>query len=275
MRSAACLLFCLGALGEELPLRIYTTADGLAGNTIDRIVRDSRGYLWFCTREGVSRFDGYQFRNFGADQGLPALDNDLVETPSGNYFVATGDGIALFRPADPNPRFTVFRLAGPLRHPIQALAADPAGGLWVATTGLYHLDPPNPPATQEWRLRVVDIGLPHQNFDDDSVEALLVDRAGTLWIGTRTGLYRRFPNGQSEGAHGGLPHSDVTALLQDREGQLWAGTRQGVCRILTDRSFAGRRLQDVCAAVPARPAESSTVCTSLRMVCCGLARTGC
>jgi ligand-binding sensor domain-containing protein/signal transduction histidine kinase len=250
MRIAAGLLFCLAAFGEELPLRIYTTVDGLAGNTIDRIVRDSRGYLWFCTREGISRFDGYQFRTFGADQGLPAPDNDLVETASGDYFVATGDGIARFRPADPNPRFTVFRLAGPLRHPIQALAADPAGGLWVATTGLYHLDPPHPPATPEWRLRLVDIGLPHESFDDGSIEVLLVDRTGTLWIGTRTGLYRRLPNGQIEGAHGGLPHSEVTALLEDRDGRLWAGTRQGVCRILTDGNFAGRRLQDVCVAVP-------------------------
>jgi ligand-binding sensor domain-containing protein/signal transduction histidine kinase len=251
MRTAACLLFCLAAFAEELPVRIYTTADGLAGNTIDRIVRDSRGYLWFCTREGISRFDGYQFRNFGADQGLPAPDNDLVETPSGDYFIATGDGIARFRPSDPNSRFTILRLNGPLRHPIQSLAADPAGGLWVGTTdGLYHLDPPDKLATREWRLRPVDIGLPNQNFEDGSVEALLVDRSGTLWVGARSGLYRRFSNGQIEGTHGGLPHPDVTALLEDREGRLWAGTRQGVCRITPDGSLSGRQTQDVCAAVP-------------------------
>jgi ligand-binding sensor domain-containing protein/signal transduction histidine kinase len=251
MRSAACLLFCLAAFGQELPLRIYTTADGLAGNTIDRIVRDSRGYLWFCTREGISHFDGYQFRNFGVDQGLPGPDFDLVETPSGDYFVGTGDGIARFRPADPDSHFTVLRLAGPVRHPIQSLAVDPAGGLWVGTTaGLYHLDPPHPPAIREWRLRPVDIGLPNQTFEDGSVEALLVDRSGTLWAGTRSGLYRRFPNGQSEGTHGGLPHPDVTALLQDREGRLWAGTQRGVCQILPDQSLAGRRPQDVCPAVP-------------------------
>ncbi len=244
MRGAACLLFCLAAFGEELPVRIYTTADGLSGNTIDRIVRDSRGYLWFCTREGISRFDGYQFRNFGSDQGLPAPDNDLVETPSGDYFVATGDGIARFRPADANSHFTVLRLNGPLQHQIQALAADPAGGLWVGTTaGLYHLDASD-------RLRPVDIGLANQTFEDGSVEALLVDRAGTLWVGARSGLYRRFSNGQSEGTRGGLPHPDVTALLQDREGRLWAGTRQGVCRILPDGSLAGRQTQDACAAVP-------------------------
>ena len=52
------------AAGSQLPVKIYTTADGLANNLINRIVRDSRGYLWFCTGEGLSRFDGYSFVSF-------------------------------------------------------------------------------------------------------------------------------------------------------------------------------------------------------------------
>jgi hypothetical protein len=32
---------------------------------------DSRGFLWFCTNEGLSRFDGYGFTNYSTDQGLP------------------------------------------------------------------------------------------------------------------------------------------------------------------------------------------------------------
>jgi ligand-binding sensor domain-containing protein/signal transduction histidine kinase len=251
MRRAACLLFCIAACGEQLPVRIYTTADGLAGNTIDRIVRDSHGYLWFCTREGLSRFDGYQFQNFGVDQGLPAADSDLVETPAGDYWIATGDGIARFHPTDPNPHLQIFRPADSRALRIMALAADPAGGIWAGTAaGIYHLDPPQPPETRDWRLRLVDIGMPNRNFDDGSVEALMVDRAGTLWVAARSGLYRRFPNGQSEGTRGDPTSPDAMALLEDREGRLWAGTRQGVCRIMPDRSLAGRRPQDVCVPVP-------------------------
>src|SRR5690349_14495129 len=44
---------------ERLPIRIYATADGLAHNEVNRIVKDARGFLWFCTAEGLSRFDGY------------------------------------------------------------------------------------------------------------------------------------------------------------------------------------------------------------------------
>ena len=43
------------ARGERLPLKAYTTANGLAHNVVNKIVRDSRGFLWFCTNEGLAR----------------------------------------------------------------------------------------------------------------------------------------------------------------------------------------------------------------------------
>src|SRR5438105_7379380 len=94
-RRSLCLLGLLlfvglNARAERLPLKTYTTADGLAHNVINKIVRDSRGFLWFCTEEGLSRFDGYSFTNFGIEQGLPhASVNDILETRGGEYWVAT------------------------------------------------------------------------------------------------------------------------------------------------------------------------------------------
>jgi ligand-binding sensor domain-containing protein len=61
MYSAAILITIAGVSacvwGSQLPVKIYTTADGLSNNRINKIVRDSRGFLWFCTQEGLSRFD--------------------------------------------------------------------------------------------------------------------------------------------------------------------------------------------------------------------------
>src|SRR4029077_15023802 len=53
---------------ERLPIKTYTTADGLPHNSVIRIVRDSHGFLWFCTLRGLSRFDGYTFTNYGVEQ---------------------------------------------------------------------------------------------------------------------------------------------------------------------------------------------------------------
>ena len=86
---------------EQLPVRVYTTADGLPRDLVLRIVRDSHGFLWFCTGDGLSRFNGYEFTNYGVEHGLPhPVINDLLETRSGVYWVATnGGGVARFNPA--------------------------------------------------------------------------------------------------------------------------------------------------------------------------------
>jgi hypothetical protein len=47
--ALALLLGARSVSGEQLPVRIYTTADGLPRDLVLRIVRDSHGFLWFCT----------------------------------------------------------------------------------------------------------------------------------------------------------------------------------------------------------------------------------
>ena len=82
LRLSLLVIHCLTitARAERLPIKSYTTADGLANNAVNRILRDSRGFLWFCTGEGLSRFDGYSFTNYGIEQGLPsAIVNDLLK----------------------------------------------------------------------------------------------------------------------------------------------------------------------------------------------------
>ncbi len=244
-------LLCVMATlrGEQLPIRILTTSDGLASNTIDRIVEDSRGFLWFCTREGLSRFDGYQFTNFGADQGLPGLIRDLIETPGGDYWVATSRGLARFKAASSEPHFEIYLTEDPAARSINALARDPAGGIWVATErGLYHLDRTSaagPLKTWSWKLRPVDIGLPHEAGDDGLVDALLVDKSGSLWVGTWSGIYRRDPDGRCERIRDALPNVSVSGLLQDRQGRIWAGTKRGLCRISMHPSLSSRSIEAV------------------------------
>ena len=67
------------AFAERLPIKTYNTDSGLAHNRVKRIVEDSHGFLWFCTGNGLSRFDGQQFVTYSPDDGLPAPSlNDLV-----------------------------------------------------------------------------------------------------------------------------------------------------------------------------------------------------
>lgn len=65
------ILGAASAQAARLAVRTYTTADGLPRDTAYCIVQDSRGFLWFCTADGLSRFDGYGFTNYTTDDGLP------------------------------------------------------------------------------------------------------------------------------------------------------------------------------------------------------------
>lgn len=66
------LMVCPLTLPAQQPLlKQYTIRDGLPSNVIYDIFQDSKGYIWFCTDQGISRFDGMEFKNFSLSQGLP------------------------------------------------------------------------------------------------------------------------------------------------------------------------------------------------------------
>ena len=229
---------------EHLPIKTYTTVDGLANNEINRIVRDSRGFLWFCTSNGLSRFDGYTFTNYGTSQGLPhGSVSDFLETRGGEYWVATGAGLVRFNPQAPPesrvayanetgsrspPMFTVVVPEEENRYSrsITVLLEDHSGTLWCGTyTGLYRLER----AEDHLALRFTDIGIPSDWGEGRIISDLLEDRRGSLWVAAPRGLYRRWPDGSSEHytKRDGLPDEYLHDLLEDHQGRLWAGTRYG------------------------------------------------
>lgn len=51
---------------QEYLIRSYTVSDGLPVNSVNAIVQDSSGFLYFSTLDGLARFDGYEFSVFNA-----------------------------------------------------------------------------------------------------------------------------------------------------------------------------------------------------------------
>src|SRR5262250_3091393 len=63
---------------QQLSIRHYDVSDGLAHSHVMAIHQDAKGYLWFATWEGLSRFDGYRFTNYGPRDGLgDPIINDI------------------------------------------------------------------------------------------------------------------------------------------------------------------------------------------------------
>ncbi|HTS65394.1 MAG TPA: two-component regulator propeller domain-containing protein [Candidatus Acidoferrales bacterium] len=215
-------------LAEQLPLRHFTQADGLPGVAIHRIVADSKGYLWFCTNEGLTRYDGHAFVSYGAAQGLGDPNVQMiVEASNGFYWVGTAAG--LFRLADRGLQKKAYTPPGD-SNSAWITAGMAAGSLvWIGTrSGLYRFD------TGTGVFQQIDLpgGTPQTAVTD-----ILHDPQTGYWVATTSGLYRlRRDRTTRYSTNEGLPTNFITALGLDAEGNVWAGTDRGLCRIAAGAS---------------------------------------
>lgn len=224
--------------GERLPVKTYTVANGALRDNVHRIRKDSRGFLWLCTAEGISFFDGYKFTNFTPADGLPNRQvNDFLHSRKGNYWVATDDGLALLNPAGSrdsttSPLFTVFRPPRKGSAKITQLLEDDEG-VWVGTAdGLFKFD-------EAGTFTPVELPIEPET-GTIYITGLLRDRRGPLWIATENeGLLRLRESGEVEkfGVRDGLPTTTVSALMQDAGGRVWLGFSYAgarLCRLVSD-----------------------------------------
>ena len=163
LRCGLSLLLPVLALAEQLPIRIYRVADGLARDDVQSIAADKAGYLWFGTTEGLSRFDGYEFTNYGLNEGLPhASVNELLIARDGGLWIGTSKGLCRFNPESRPPsghRFTVYQPSAVRgTQLIIALAEDHDGSIWCGTLeGLFRLRRPSPSRAQFDRVDVLSL----------------------------------------------------------------------------------------------------------------------
>jgi len=217
---------------ELLPIRTYSTADGLASDSVYGIVADSRGFLWLFTSEGLSRFDGYHFTTYGVEDGLPhGLVTALIETRSGDHWIGTPRGLSRILTVGGGARFTNYRLAPePATNNIGTLLELRSGAILAATAGgLFEWT--HPP---DFRRRELT------GIDPLTISDMVEDPAGNLWVGTTNAgiyVYGIAPaNGSARivqrfDQNNGLPGKWVNMLLVDSKGRLWAAVRGGLAMI--------------------------------------------
>lgn len=191
--------FAFNALAERLPVKIYTSADGLGSSFVNHIMRDSRGFMWFCTRDGLSRFDGSRFVTYqvGAENPAPGIEV-IYQTRNGDYWITTTGGFYRFK----SDAIFLANQANAGRPTLNAdfistargkMLEDRAGNLWFsAGRNLNHLK------EQDGKIVVEKFALnlpPHPNRDF-GVHDMLEAKDGSLWLNTSWGVARRLPDGR-------------------------------------------------------------------------------
>ena len=214
---------------QRLQFSKLTADDGLSGPWVPNIIQDSRGYMWFGTRRGLDRYDGYTISNYrhvrGDSTSLP--DNYiefLREDRDSVLWIGTRKGISRFDRA--HDRFQTF-IVGPgvEGHPALAMLHAKSGTVWLGTDeGLYQFDRATGKASRY-------NGAAGTMLAGKNVVSLTEDRRGHIWISTKEiGVVDLEPSSGSArnyGTSAGIPDPDTRSIVEDESGMLWIGTYHG------------------------------------------------
>ena len=198
--------------------RTYTYLDGLASDKVNAINSDAKGFIWFGTSDGISRYDGKTFVNFTRKDGL-ALDgvtNFHFDKDDVLWFGTRDSGFFRYD----GKKFVNFtKEHGLLSNHVLSIYRDSEGMLWIGTKdGLSCYD------GKTFVNFTTQDGLA-QNY----VQTIHQETNGVMWIGTQNGLSRhdgkQFTNFTTQD---GLIDNNVRAIHQDVNGILWIGTDGGI-----------------------------------------------
>jgi ligand-binding sensor domain-containing protein/signal transduction histidine kinase len=156
--------------------------EGLSNNAVICSVQDQRGFLWLGTKDGLNRFDGYNFKVFRHHPGDPGsigsnAFNALYEDPHGILWVGTERGVYQY---DPETEGFSRLDVSPVEE-VRDIKMDQKGNLWfIAGLELYRYHPATGKLTPF---------PPGQFFEATS---LCVAATGKLWVATTNGLLECF-----------------------------------------------------------------------------------
>jgi ligand-binding sensor domain-containing protein/signal transduction histidine kinase/DNA-binding response OmpR family regulator len=134
--------------GRSYYFRHYGNDNGLSNNTVMACLQDSKGFIWFGTKEGLNRFDGFHFKIFLHNPLVSnCLPNNFIlsmcEDGDGCIWIGTSDGVCYYLPD--NDCFGIiesekFKITGMVID----VKADNTNCIWIAThSGLYRYNKNN------------------------------------------------------------------------------------------------------------------------------------
>ena len=198
---------------------------GLSQSSINCILQDRQGFMWFGTQDGLNRFDGYSFKVYRHDAADPNSLSDnfvrsITEDATGALWIGTETaGVDKFD--RDTGQFTHFPN---LPNFVRAVYPDHEGLLWLGIIGdgLRRFDP----ATNRVTRYTHQPGKP-DSLGNDYVQTIYEDRSGTLWIGLDGGGLDRFDRVTGKFSHyqhdatdpNSLSSDAVWAITEDRAGQ--------------------------------------------------------
>ncbi|MDD2617732.1 MAG: two-component regulator propeller domain-containing protein [Bacteroidales bacterium] len=189
------LLFSVAALfaRPSCDLKFYTGAEGFRNGSAIDIIQARNGLIWISTRNGLSLFDGYSFRNYKSYPGDGcAMDNSRInlirENTSGDIWCLSQDGRPYLFDVSGRTFMDVFKSIQPeISHPniVSKFYVLEKGITWVVCRDHYafRVEDDNCKAGKGIAFYGPDKGIRGEN-----IHWIAQDKEGDEWILTNRGI---------------------------------------------------------------------------------------
>jgi ligand-binding sensor domain-containing protein/signal transduction histidine kinase/CheY-like chemotaxis protein/AraC-like DNA-binding protein len=213
--------------------------NGLSQNSVMAITQDKNQFLWFGTRSGLNRYDGYRFKVYTNSENPNTISDNsitsLLTSHHGTVIVGTENGLNFYN--GETDQFT--RIAndsssnGLSSNLIECLYEDPQKKVWVGTLDGLNLlvDEKN------HKFKKFYFGKSSINNRLNYILSIFKDHKQNIWIGTEGGLIRmymtkgqyryevfKYNNKNSKN----LSSNYIRSITGDRNQNLWLGTDNGL-----------------------------------------------
>jgi signal transduction histidine kinase/ligand-binding sensor domain-containing protein/DNA-binding response OmpR family regulator len=256
MFKTICILSCCFFLlihtgwgqSQHINFTSLSSKDGLLSNSVNAILKDHYGLMWFATDDGLNKFDGTNFTQYRHLPGTPTSlrANEVLalhEDVAGNLWIGTsGGGISRYdRQKDQFVHYpTDDKMpALPPNAVVRGIASDKTGKVWVAQyENLFMIDPPNN------HISLIDLSAGDNGRRLPKILiCVFVDSKQRIWTGTTDGLYlydqatkkvTRYEHDPSQPSS--LINNNIRAVTEDKSGNIWIGTSSGLSTYKPDGS---------------------------------------
>jgi ligand-binding sensor domain-containing protein/signal transduction histidine kinase len=179
----AILLFTADLLhGQSYYFRHFQVENGLSNNAVICSLQDKKGFLWFGTKDGLDRFDGYSFKVFRSDpDDSSSIGSNFIhclfEDPNGVLWVGTEKG--LYRHNATTESFS--QLTDASNGQIRDIQMDRDGNLWFISgfTLIKYTE----------KAKNLEYYNVNQYFEATSI---CISSDGDLWVSTALGALKKY-----------------------------------------------------------------------------------
>lgn len=213
-----------------------------ANSNILCIFQDSKGFMWFGTTDGLSKYDGYKFTVYKhiANDSTSIINNQIhaiAEDSQGDLWIGTKSGLSKYRYAEEKFTNIILDSQNQNINRIQTLAIDNYGFIWLGTDGggLMRFNP----IDNKLSSFLYKFNDPRENAHL-KIRKISVDKSGNLWLATGYGLFHLDIKKQNQGANAAFTHyvhnpsnnnslisNDLFSVLADQSGDIWVSTSNG------------------------------------------------